>query len=259
MMEILCSMARIGLVHCDFNEFNALITPDGKLTAIDFPQMVSMNHANARALFDRDLNCIVKFFTHKLNYSVDAAALPAFAELLAEMQPEDAVDAELHASGFNNTDADQADADLLHGNLDAIDRALSERGSDARSLDPPEECGDGLHEEHCQPSSAAALAGQTEAVTVHTGCDDAACRDSLQAGGDGCQSSSGCLPDGSNNGSDSGDGDNADGELGEDGATAAQQDAAQQVISAQPHMLRCCMAGCPHQPKRSCMLQCHLP
>ena len=38
------------------------------LTLIDFPQMVSTDHANARMLFDRDGACLVKFFASKLGY-----------------------------------------------------------------------------------------------------------------------------------------------------------------------------------------------
>ena len=38
------------------------------LTLIDFPQMVSTDHANARALFDRDGACLARFFSSKLGY-----------------------------------------------------------------------------------------------------------------------------------------------------------------------------------------------
>jgi RIO kinase 2 len=38
------------------------------LTLIDFPQMVSTDHANARSLFDRDGACLVRFFSSKLGY-----------------------------------------------------------------------------------------------------------------------------------------------------------------------------------------------
>ena len=53
-------LAAKGLIHCDFNEFNLLINGDDELTLIDFPQMVSVSHANARDLFDRDVECIVR-------------------------------------------------------------------------------------------------------------------------------------------------------------------------------------------------------
>lgn len=54
-------MAAKGLVHCDFNEFNLLVgRSDEAITMIDFPQMVSVGHANAQELFDRDVECIVR-------------------------------------------------------------------------------------------------------------------------------------------------------------------------------------------------------
>jgi len=44
---MLTRLARCGLVHCDFNEFNLMVSPDGTVTLIDFPQMVSVDHPNA--------------------------------------------------------------------------------------------------------------------------------------------------------------------------------------------------------------------
>lgn len=105
-MQIMCDMVRVGLVHCDFNEFNVIISPSNTLVAIDFPQMVSVSHANARALFERDLNCILRFFEKKMGYHVSQDVLPVWDELLREVVKADAVDVELHASGFNHKDGD---------------------------------------------------------------------------------------------------------------------------------------------------------
>ena len=102
MVDILCSMARVGLVHCDFNEFNVLLCDDGRLTAIDFPQMVSVSHENAKMLFERDLNCIIRFFTQKLKYNLEIDSVPCWEDLLQEIDANNAVDIELHASGFSN-------------------------------------------------------------------------------------------------------------------------------------------------------------
>lgn len=33
-----------------------------ELTLIDFPQMVSVSHPNAQELFERDVECIIRFF-----------------------------------------------------------------------------------------------------------------------------------------------------------------------------------------------------
>ena len=50
-----------SLVHCDFNEFNLMVSDSGQVTVIDFPQMVSTSHANASDLFARDLQGKVVF------------------------------------------------------------------------------------------------------------------------------------------------------------------------------------------------------
>lgn len=55
LMALIVRLARHGLIHGDLNEFNLLITEDGEITLIDFPQMVSTNHRNAEFYFDRDV------------------------------------------------------------------------------------------------------------------------------------------------------------------------------------------------------------
>lgn len=52
-VEMIVRLARHGLIHCDFNEFNMLVDEEERLTLIDFPQMVSTRHANAEDMFDR--------------------------------------------------------------------------------------------------------------------------------------------------------------------------------------------------------------
>ena len=76
--ELICRLAAHGLIHCDFNEFNLLINDDGDVTMIDFPQMVSVQHRNARMYFDRDVFSVAKFFERKLGYRVTNA--PTFEE-----------------------------------------------------------------------------------------------------------------------------------------------------------------------------------
>lgn len=49
LMNLLVRLARSGLIHADYNEFNILVEPEtGKITLIDFPQMVSVSHENAQ-------------------------------------------------------------------------------------------------------------------------------------------------------------------------------------------------------------------
>lgn len=47
-MELIVQLGALGFVHCDFNEFNLLVTSDDKIYVIDFPQMVSISHLNAK-------------------------------------------------------------------------------------------------------------------------------------------------------------------------------------------------------------------
>ena len=44
---------------------------ESKITLIDFPQMVSTSHANAEELFDRDADCITRFFSKRLGFVPD--------------------------------------------------------------------------------------------------------------------------------------------------------------------------------------------
>lgn len=62
MMELLVKLAQHGLVHGDFNEFNMMIDDDEKLTMIDFPQMISTSHPNAQYYFNRDVECVQRYF-----------------------------------------------------------------------------------------------------------------------------------------------------------------------------------------------------
>ena len=85
-IDLIVRMARRGLVHCDFNEFNLMINERGRVTLIDFPQMISTSHANAKEMFERDVNCVVKFFAMKMHYVPEEEEIPKFEEVLAEAQ-----------------------------------------------------------------------------------------------------------------------------------------------------------------------------
>ena len=79
MMEMVIDLARHGLIHGDFNEFNLILDESTRaLTLIDFPQMVSTSHENAEMsdfwnslnprYFDRDVECVARFFRRRFNY-----------------------------------------------------------------------------------------------------------------------------------------------------------------------------------------------
>jgi len=47
LMHLIVKLCRYGLIHCDFNEFNLMITDEEEVILIDFPQMISTSHPNA--------------------------------------------------------------------------------------------------------------------------------------------------------------------------------------------------------------------
>ena len=72
LMQLICRLASVGLIHCDFNEFNLLVDDEERVTMIDFPQMVSTSHINAKYYFDRDVECIRSFFERRFGFCADA-------------------------------------------------------------------------------------------------------------------------------------------------------------------------------------------
>ena len=96
-LAILRRLAQCGLVHCDFNEFNLMVDQTGKVTLIDFPQMVSTGHVNASDLFARDMNGLVKFFAMKMHYVPDADQVLRLEDIPVI---EAHIDEEVRASGF---------------------------------------------------------------------------------------------------------------------------------------------------------------
>jgi RIO kinase 2 len=129
LMELILRLAKLGLIHGDFNEFNALIKeeeevmegvvgaesatandrhqqqePGIKLVPIiiDFPQMVSIDHPNADFYFDRDVACIKRFFERRFHFVSDESG-PRFADAKAQLQGIGVkrLDVEVEASGFS--------------------------------------------------------------------------------------------------------------------------------------------------------------
>ena len=128
LIEMIIKLAGFGLIHGDFNEFNILIkeddiisndggsskggakgdqdhvSPEITLTPylIDFPQMVSVDHTNAEMYFDRDVNCIKKFFQRRFHFTSDEPG-PHFtdAKKRAQSKLAERLDVAAEASGFS--------------------------------------------------------------------------------------------------------------------------------------------------------------
>jgi RIO kinase 2 len=86
-LAILRKLAEYGLIHCDFNEFNLMIDSNCGITLIDFPQMVSTSHVNALSFFERDMNCLVKFFAMKMKYIPSEDEVLSLPDILAAGMP----------------------------------------------------------------------------------------------------------------------------------------------------------------------------
>jgi len=117
----LVNLAKCGLVHCDYNEFNIMCNDSHEITVIDFPQMVSTNHPNAEDLFQRDLHCLHKFFLRRYDYRAsedpDGMADPNFFDVAVGgvghgkgEGVEKSLDVSLRASGFTAAAGKDLDA-----------------------------------------------------------------------------------------------------------------------------------------------------
>lgn len=95
-------LAEHGLIHCDFNEFNLMITEREELIVIDFPQMVSTSHPNAKMFYERDVRCIMDWFhkQYRFEASEDTERYFSFDEVVGRSQV-GLLDKELRASGFD--------------------------------------------------------------------------------------------------------------------------------------------------------------
>jgi RIO kinase 2 len=165
LMELILRLAKLGLIHGDFNEFNILIKEEqegeeeeevageGSTTMdpqqqnthtklipiiIDFPQMVSIDHPNADFYFNRDVSCIKRFFERRFHFVSDESG-PHFADAKAQLQGNGAkrIDVEVEASGFSRKMAKELElymkevgADGDHGNA-----AVEGEGEDGNASD----------------------------------------------------------------------------------------------------------------------------
>lgn len=158
LIALILRLAKHGLIHGDFNEFNILIkeekvsaneeggeTPandaEGAETeeviklvpvVIDFPQMVSMDHRNAEMYFDRDVACIKRFFERRFHFTSTTPG-PFFkdAKKLVGRDGAARLDAAAEASGFSKKMAKDLEA--------AIREQLEARGDQGEDEDGYEE------------------------------------------------------------------------------------------------------------------------
>ncbi|KAK7609300.1 RIO1 family-domain-containing protein [Phyllosticta paracitricarpa] len=124
LMSIILRLVKFGLIHGDFNEFNILVEEKADTTEsgepeitlrpvlIDFPQMVSIDHPNAEYYFDRDVNCIKRFFERRFQFVSDEAG-PFFKDavkVVGEAAGARRIDVDVEASGFSRKMAKELEA-----------------------------------------------------------------------------------------------------------------------------------------------------
>ena len=166
LMEMILRLAGFGLIHGDFNEFNILVKEDRtpktsdevaskdseeepayasiKLVPylIDFPQMVSIDHANAEMYFDRDVNCIKTFFERRFHFiSDELGPYLADAKTQTQIRTVKRLDVAAEASGFSKQMAKDLEKYMQEVNIDGShdDSSQAEGSSDAEVTDQSED------------------------------------------------------------------------------------------------------------------------
>lgn len=170
LMDMIVRLVRFGLIHGDFNEFNLLIkeiedpdakgkTPEGESPEIirlepiliDFPQMVSVDHPNAEMYFDRDVNCIKRFFQRKFKFVSDVPG-PFFKDAKKQLikNASERLDIQVEASGFSRKMAKELEAYMKE--VGANEDNEESRNEDSEDDDEEEEEESGSEEDEEQTS-----------------------------------------------------------------------------------------------------------
>lgn len=148
LMLFIVTLANHGLIHCDFNEFNIMIKDevddedDTGFIVIDFPQCISIQHQNAEYYFQRDVECIRRFFKKKLKYEPkkDFAFLDTegygdgykypYPVFNRDIKRCDNLDELVQASGFNKKHSEDIDLESavqgMRGNVYASEEECSQ-------------------------------------------------------------------------------------------------------------------------------------
>ncbi|KAJ9663679.1 Serine/threonine-protein kinase rio2 [Neophaeococcomyces mojaviensis] len=164
LITIIVRLAHLGLIHGDFNEFNIMIKevekPDQEISlvpvVIDFPQMVSIDHANAKEYFDRDVDCIKKYFSRRFGFvsDNDGPHFKAVRKAIAHDTETKRLDAKVEASGFSKKMAKDLDAYMREHNIDG-DREGDD--PDTESEDDGGEASANENEEEITPATEDAI------------------------------------------------------------------------------------------------------
>ncbi|KAI0660435.1 RIO1 family-domain-containing protein [Cubamyces menziesii] len=157
LMDLIVRFARAGLIHGDFNEFNILIRREtGKPVVIDFPQMVSTSHKNAEWYFNRDVECIRRFFRRRFRY--ESSIYPRFRTIKDEKSGDASeewhLDLVVAASGYN-----QGEQKVLEEYMDNVMQEQARAESDDEGS---EGSGDDYEDEDEEEEEASSEGGEDE-------------------------------------------------------------------------------------------------
>ncbi|CDO76638.1 hypothetical protein BN946_scf184868.g52 [Trametes cinnabarina] len=163
LMDLIVRFARAGLIHGDFNEFNILIRREtGKPVVIDFPQMVSTSHKNAEWYFNRDVECIRRFFKRRFRY--ESSIYPRFRAINNEKSGDGSeewhLDLVVAASGYN-----QGEQKVLEEYMDSYLQEQTRAGSDEESEGSGDDEGDEEEDEEFEEASSDEDGEQDEVVS----------------------------------------------------------------------------------------------
>ncbi|KAG5984798.1 hypothetical protein E4U55_003163 [Claviceps digitariae] len=191
LIALILRLANHGLIHGDFNEFNILIkenktvSEDGvesiKLepVVIDFPQMVSMEHQNAEMYFDRDVECIKRFFLRRFHFTSSTPG-PFYKDAKKKLRKSELtrLDATVEASGFTKkmlkdleaAIREQAEKKDLEGLSEEVDDDDDGGNDEDEDEDEDEDVFSGDAEEEEEISG---ILGQSQTTTVENVEEDA--------------------------------------------------------------------------------------
>ncbi len=138
LIEMVIHLATLGLIHGDFNEFNIMIKEEDnpetggvKLVPvlIDFPQMVSVDHPTAEMYFDRDVQCVKRFFERRFGFEGDEPG-PFFKDVKKNVGKDGMrrLDVQVEASGFSKKMAKELETYMREHGVDGDAQAGGEDG-----------------------------------------------------------------------------------------------------------------------------------
>lgn len=152
LIALILRLANHGLIHGDFNEFNILIKEEKTVledgvesirlepVVIDFPQMVSMEHQNAEMYFDRDVECIKRFFSRRFHFTSTTPG-PFFKDIKKKLKKSQVtrLDATVEASGFTKKMLKDLEAAIREQAEERGSKSLSEEVDDDENEEDDDE------------------------------------------------------------------------------------------------------------------------